>query len=191
MKCSARVSVIFYVVFLLLASAVSAFADSGSPPVDYIKETENGQYVFVMLAPSDEKCISKKPEIRKKYKKSGLYRNDGSVTPLWTVHWYSFGVYPSSDGKHVVRMGPWAASVDDLVVAFYNEGKQLERYLVCDLIDDENILNSTVSHFFRNSSVRYSDKDGTVLIRTVEDQSYLFSVKTGETLKKERNVLTN
>jgi len=130
--------------------------------------------------------VSKKAEIRDKYKISGMYRNDGSTNPLWEVYWYSFSVYPSSDGKYVVRIGPWAQSTSNLAIAFYKEGKELEKYFIHDLVENEEYLKHTVSHFFWRTDLRYDDKEQTVFIKTVDNISYLFSVKTGEIIKKEK-----
>lgn len=174
---------VLQVIALLLAFSAPAIADTPAPPRDYAKETEDGQYVFVMLAPP-EKWVSKDQELRKTYRTSGLYRNDGSTTPLWAVYWYSFSVYPSSDGKHIVRMGPWASSVDQLALAFYENGKELKSYLIRDLIKDETRLKHTVSHFFWQKESRFNDKESTMLIKTHDGQTYLFSVKTGEILQR-------
>jgi len=174
---------VFQVIALALSFTVPALGDTPAPPRDYTKMTENGEYVFVMLAPP-EKWVQKDLGLRKTYKESGLYKNDGSTTPLWTVYWYSFSVYPSSDGKHVIRMGPWATSVDDLALAFYENGKPLKQYLIKDLVKDQLKLRYTVSHFFWNSGSRFNDKEGTMSLTTADGQTYLFSVKTGEILRK-------
>lgn len=189
MKIAAKICVLLVILF---AFSVSVFADSEAPPTDYTKETENGQYIFVMLATSDPffsggRWVQKKAEIRDKYKVSGLYKNDGSSIPLWNVYWYSFNVFPSSDGKHVVRMGPWAQSTQDLAIAFYKEGKELEKYFIHDLVENKDYLQRTVSHFFWNTELQYNDKEGTVFLKTVDNTSYVFSIKTGAILKKQKN----
>lgn len=183
MNAAVRSILFLQLIFLSLTLCVPALADTPAPPRDYAKETEDGQYVFVMLAPPDRR-VSKDPEIRKTYKESGLYRNDGSVTPLWTVYWYSFTVYPSSDSQHIVRMGPWASSVDQLALAFYKNGREMKIYLIRDLVKDQSKLKHTVSHFFWQKESKYNDKEGTILIKTHDDQTYLFSVKTGEILQR-------
>lgn len=173
------------IVIMFFAIIIPASADTPAPPRDYIKETENGKYVFVMLAPP-ERWSQKDPAIRKTYKESGLYSNDGSSKPLWTVYWYSFEVYPSSDGKHIVRMGPWASSTDQLALAFYENGKDLKQYFIKDLVRDELKLRYTVSHFFWKSDLKFNDKEDTISLKTTDGQSYLFSVKTGEIIKDRR-----
>lgn len=170
---------------LTLAHPAPVLADTEMPPGDYTKETENGRYVFVMLAPEGPyRGASTNKEIRALYKHSGLYVKDGPYDPLWTVYWYSFAVYPASDGKHVVRMGPWAQTTSDLAIAFYENGKELKQYAILDLVKDTDRLRRTVSHFFWRTDLRYDDKEGTVFLKTVDGISYTFSVKTGEIIDK-------
>ncbi len=171
-------------VILSMGIAAPVAADSEMPPTDYTKETENGTYIFVMLAPDGPYRSSKKPDIRKGYKYSGLYNNDGSREPLWKVYWYSFTVYPNSDGRHVVRMGPWAQSTSDLAIAFYEDGKELKQYAISDLVKDPNKLKHTVSHFFWRTDLTYNEKEATVFLKTVDGISYTFSIKTGEIIEK-------
>jgi hypothetical protein len=94
-----------------------------------------------------------------------LYRNDGSTAPLWPVYWYSFEVYPSSDGRHVVQMGPWASDVEEMAVSFYRDGEELKAYRIKDLVHDESKLEHTVSHFSWRSSLRYDDKQGVLFLK--------------------------
>jgi len=93
----------------ILLNAVPGFGDSVAPPSSFSTVSANGKYVFVMIAPvrSEEDGIYLRPEDRKdartlraKYHVSGLYRNDGSTTPLWTVNWYAYSVLVAFDGIH-------------------------------------------------------------------------------------------
>ena len=185
MKFLGTLSLAILLIALSLSISLPVIADSEAPPKDYVKETENGTYIFVMLAPDRGTWSSKDTRIRKTYRYSGLYTTDNPREPLWKVYWYSFDVYPSSDGKHVVRMGPWAQSTSDLAIAFYEEGKELRQYAISELVKDTDQLRRTVSHFFWQSALTYNDKEGTVFLKTVDGQSYTFSVKTGEIIKKE------
>src|SRR6266849_3157524 len=83
----------------------SARADKPAEPWSYRVVCPNGKFVFVMIAtafanerPEDwgEDRAKEIREIRARYTQSGLYRNDGSNDPLWTVDWYSFHVYVAS-----------------------------------------------------------------------------------------------
>jgi hypothetical protein len=163
----------------VLVLAVQAFADSPAPPRDFKKVT--GNYVFVMLAPDEPgQWTNHDPEIRKAYKQSGLYRNDGSTTPLWVVDWYAFEVFPSSDGEHLVRMGPWAASTGAPAVSFYRNGKEVKTYRIKDLVRDESRLIRSVSFLHWRGEVKYDDKKGVLFLKTIDGQAYRFSVETGQ-----------
>jgi len=181
MHAVSRVIKLFAVIFVLFVLPVQALADSPAPPKDYKLETENNEYVFVMLA-TPEWAKYQHSGIREVYPRSGLYRNDGSTTPLWEVYWYSFEVYPSSDGRHLVRMGPWASSTGQLALSFHRDGKEIKSYMIKDLVRDEKKLDYAVSHFFWKSELRYDDEKGLLFLKTKDDQTYLFSVKTGEIL---------
>ena len=158
-----------------------AFADTPAPFRDFKEVT--GNYVFVMLAPdAPGGWANHDPEIRKVYKQSGLYRNDGSSTPLWTVDWYAFGVFPSSDGEHLVRMWPSAASTDHLAVSFYKNGKEVKNYGIKDLVHDASQLRRTVSFIHWTGELKYNDKDAVLFLKTLDNQAYRFSVRTGEIL---------
>ncbi len=151
MKRNLNLVTLFLITATFLATPLVAAADSEMPPRDYMTETENGQYIFVMLAPEQWERYGKK-EIRKTYPRSGLYKNDGSTTPLWTVDWYSHHVFPSSDGRHLVEMGPWASETYQLAVAFHKDGKRIKAYAIKDLVLDTSKLKHTVSHFFWRSA---------------------------------------
>src|SRR4051794_23522704 len=125
-------SLLFVCGFLFLygISFFSVFADTVAPPCTYKISSENGKFVFVMLAPDErvdcgtsdanEKIEAKK--IRTQFPMSGLYNNE-SITPLWTVDWYSHKVYLSSSGQNLVRTGPWASKGTDEAFSFFKEGK--------------------------------------------------------------------
>ena len=89
---------VLFLTFGLLEPHVMAIEDWVTKDYKYV--TKGEQYIFVMLAPpQDAKNPVEEgredPGIRKIYHESGLYRNDGSTTPLWTVDWYSTLVHVS------------------------------------------------------------------------------------------------
>jgi hypothetical protein len=180
---------------LLLGLLLSqpAWADQARPPRDYLVEVDQGRYVFVMLAdrvdnlidpgaPDHTGSTESDPQIRKSYKVSGLYRTGGEPSPLWTVSWYAFRVYPDSDARHLVRMGPWASSTDQLAVSFHDRGREIRKYLIHDLVRDATRLRHTASHFFWLADSRYDDAADTLELKTVEGLTYRFSTLTGELL---------
>jgi hypothetical protein len=159
-----------------------AFADSIAPPKDYKVVTENSEFVFIMLVPEQSvRWATLNPDIRNTYSKSGLYRNDGSNTPLWTIDWYAYSVMPVSDGIHMIRSGPWASSMDDLAFAFYRNGQELKSYKVKDQVKREWLLPRSVSHFTWRDKVEYQESKGNLYVSTLGvGHSYNFSITTGE-----------
>ena len=117
------------------------------------------------------------------YPASGLYRNDGSVEPLWTVEWFADGAILSADGVHLVRLGPWASSYDDLAVAFYRSGELLKAYSIADLVADPRSLFHSVSHFFWSSSIALDEDAHELTVATLSGETYRFNLE-GEILSR-------
>ena len=163
----------------LLISSSWALADRPAPPRDYTKTTENGEYIFVMMRPEDQQA-KEHSDLRKNYSVSGLYRNDGSDEPLWTVDWYAFGVLPNSDGRHLIRWGPWASSTDQLALSFYEDGNEIKRYFIWELVCDETKLKHSVSHFQWLSESAHDEAQGALILITHDDRMYRFQLETGE-----------
>lgn len=170
-----------------LLFAGTASADSPVEPYDYTLVTENGQYIFVMLSHNASGGYNQTgftwpdADISGKYSEAGLYKNDGSTTPLWTIDWYSFDIELSSDGQHLVQYGPWAGSnaYDELAVAFYEEGRMLAHYSIQQLVRDPATLPHSVSHFEWLRDSTFDDTKGELRIETYNGESYTFNVKTG------------
>ena len=166
-----------------------ALADSIAPPFSYTKPTPDGKHLFVMISPQSPKddasswIESKAQEIRRirnTYTISGLYRNDGSSTPVWTVSWYAYDVEPLSDGIHLVRPGPWASSSDSEAVAFFASGKLIRSYTVGDLVAVPALMPHSVSHFMWRSDAHLNDDHKTYAIKTKQGERYTFDVTTGK-----------
>jgi hypothetical protein len=105
----------------------------------------DGKYVFVMYPSSFREHIDE----ARLYPLNGLYHNDGSTTPLWTVDWVAEVLLPS-DGIHVVRIGRWPRQEegsDAEALTFFANGIPLKRYSVRDLVDFPSLLPHTVSHY--------------------------------------------
>lgn len=123
------------------------------------------------------------------YPFSGLYLNDGSVTPLWTVKWYAFNTIPHIEGKYLVRMGPWASNVNQLAVAFYENGKLIKEYMIKDLVGNSDKLARTVSHFFWRKDVNMNQESKKLRIKTLTDETYIFDIQTGDIIDKESEAI--
>ena len=117
--------------------------------------------------------------LRAKWSRSGLYAIDNPDEPLWTVDWYAHSVVPFADGRHLLRWGPWAESVDDLAVAFYESGRELNHYHIRELIEDESTLERSVSHFTWNTSWSIDEASGVLTIETTDRQRHRFDTEKG------------
>lgn len=155
------------------------------------------------------------PPKHETYLQSGMYLNDGSKTPLWTVDWLAYVILPN-DGKHIVRRGRWArfsGTYREEAFSFFAEGNLLKTYQSRDVVDFPWLLSHTSSHYTwgNNCSTRNSESDGatmkelfggeyyptnsgvkfdnenqTVEIETSFNDKLTFDLKTGEMISTTR-----
>ena len=193
---------LLWVLTVVTSFPAQARADEELLPRDYKQISQNGKYVFVMLAPEKRglfgllKFYEENKELRRQYAVSGLYHNKGSSAPLWTVGWYADKVYVSDDGKHLIRIGPWPRVWEDKdleqggpalqqpAVGFYSEGKLLKGYAIGDLIVNPKQLPQIVSHFQWIDRIFFDDAAGKLTITTHDQQELFFDVHTGELARK-------
>jgi hypothetical protein len=170
-------------------------ADELAIPFSFGTLSAQKNYVFVMIAPvnkeSDGSGLKDKDRIdaqrlRAKYRTSGLYANDGSTTPLWTVDWYAYSVLVPSDGIHLIRQGPWAHDRSTEAITFIAAGKTLRSYRVADLVDTTITLPHTVSHFQWAKSTVIDDASRTVTITTLNRDRYVIDFSTGNIISATR-----
>jgi hypothetical protein len=176
--------------FILLTPAL-AFGDSVAGPSSYSVKSSNGKYVFVMIAPiaveqdgiylrNENRIAAQK--IRSKYQVSGVYLNDNSNAPLWTVDWYAHRTLIASDGMHLISLGPWAQNPSTEAFTLFENGKQLCSYRVGDLVDTTFTLPHSVSHFIWDESVRLDDEKRIIEIVTLNKDRHVFDYTTGKRL---------
>ena len=181
--------------FVSLAFSSSAFADTPTKPSSYQQIVPGEKYVFVMIAPVSveedvrfwkEEMVALIREIRSKYTRSGLYRNDGSVEPIWTVDWYASRVLPMSDNIHLIRAGEWpwlredrSPNLDCEAVSFFANGQLLKTYRVSDLVVNPDMLKCTVSHYFWLQEA-WESGESEFTIKTLDGNWFTFDLRTGE-----------
>jgi hypothetical protein len=192
----------------LLACGQKSYADKPAPPSTYKVLSADEKFVFVMIAPEpladelgryndDHKKVVK--AIRDVYAKSGLYKNDGSKDPLWTVDWYAHGVSVASDGVHLVRFGPWPSMEEqgknrkitkgDLAqkaFTVYAKGKEIHSFAIGDLVDDATKLPMTASHFTWHKDSRIDDGKGQFAVTTLDGNRFLVELATGKIVEKKK-----
>lgn len=150
-----------------------------------------------MLATENfNECLSQGDEdkaeaekLRKAYKASGLYENNNSTKPIWTVDWYSFKVYLTSDGKYLVRTGPWASKETDEAFSFLRDGKLTKSYQVDDLIRYTSALPHSVSHFQWEKESQLNNSTNSFEVITLEDGRFVFNLENGEIISQNKPFL--
>jgi hypothetical protein len=194
-------------VLVLLFTAPAAFADKPGPPTTYKQLSADGRFVFVMLSPDsvetellrwNEQFGNQIKAIRTVYSRSGLYKNDGSKEPLWTVDWHRTGVAVPADGTHLVRFGNWPharraremppdkEALKQEAVSFFARGKLLRSYTIGELVDRPEQLPRSVSHFRWLKSSAIDDGRQQFEAVTHDGNRILFDLKTGNIVTKAR-----
>ena len=184
----------FVLLMPLLAPGV-AYADSERGPSPYAQPTSNGIYLFVMLVPGEtvpneiplwDPARGTVATIPARFPSSGLYLNDGSTAPLWTVDWYAHGVTVLSDGIHLIRRGPWAEDLSDEALSFFANGKLLRSYRINDFVDTSIALPHTVSHFMWEDDRVLDESNHTLVLTTLSKEVYTFDYTKGRIVSARR-----
>ena len=192
---------------LLLWLASPTRADKPAPPGTYTSESADGRYVFVMLSPEATEVELKwynedhqkvVQSIRARYAKSGLYKNDGSKDPLWTVDWYRHSVLVASDGLHLVRLGDWptlerrlkdknrTVTANDLkqeAFTLFARGKLAKTFTIGDVVIAPQRLKMSVSHFMWLQNARIDDAKGRLEVATLDGNRVALEFATGKVVK--------
>jgi hypothetical protein len=184
--------------FALLATAVLAAPASAytEPPLGgYTKETPDKKFVFVVRPALGDPNGPGSDPVARKYPRSGLYRNDGSLTPLWTLPpCYPRDAYPASDGVHLVTVPQIVWTIYDAapayteVLEFYANGRLVRSVRMGELLD--------VGAFARDrgpgwhawlQAARIDDAAGTFTVETTAGTRRVFRLSTGELVEAGRS----
>ncbi len=128
-----------FIAFLLFAAPVCAqVAGKVKVHASWQHVSDDGRFVLVMVSPLPLKqdiehagfYAEEARAIRSRYSKSGLYPNDGSTKPLWTIPYH-----PGWHGAQLAEKGKYLVLFDDLwdvapenVLYFYTNGKLVRMY---------------------------------------------------------------
>lgn len=196
----------------LLCFSVTAFASYGEGAYGYTLETENKRFILVIHWRARDGTLVKMKGLEK-YPANGLYRNDGSTEPLWTVDWSNIAL-PLNDGRHAIRFGRGGASphtgYSNESFAFLCDGKVLKSYAVRDFVEFPTLLPHSVCpgfavwgaaspsqqlQFVLNgnqplpSEFPAPDENAhTILINTLHGDRFVFDYTTGEIVSERRPV---
>ncbi len=169
-----------------LAAQASA-ADAAAPGVSYRRKV--GPYTFVMLASGSKPMKTAKGHA---YPYSGLYTDNGSTAPLWTVDWYGQEVYLLPDGEHLARvehrvpLRDGQADQEAPAVVVYARGRPVKQYALQDLdLEDDAVQQGNDTARWAHSA-KLIEARGVLRVTTMDDETLEFSMTTGELLKRGR-----
>lgn len=170
-------------------------------PTTFSTPSPNGQFLFVMIAPRSATHETEKAQHQKdllaKYPTSGLYRNDGSTSPIYTVDWYSYRVWPADDGVHLVRLHgdfplseryPASKRLPDETVAeqvnapglsFYAAGKLQKIYMVRELVKNVETLPHSLQHVLWSADGILTKDGRQFCMMTQDSRQIFFDLETG------------
>lgn len=157
---------------------------------DYSRPTQDGKYVFVMLAREEvsrdnpASCVRSDDSLRARFAASGLYHAAGPATPLWTVDWYASATTASQDGRHLVRWAPLIPEGDFSATAltFYDMGHEIAAYQVDRLVSFPFMLPVIDGHFTWVHDFSLDEETGRLTFATELGEHYIFDITNGRAL---------
>ena len=186
----------YQILLLIIFTPLIINADVRALPHSYVQASADDKYLFVMIAPIDieldgkyesEENKQEAQRIRKTYPSSGMYLNDGSTQPLWTVDWHSVRAFVSSDGEHVVRTGGYQTEFSGEALTFFKRNETLRSYTIGDLIDFRPVpmLPGSIDW---EQEMSLDDESQTFMLSTTIKDVYAFKYTSGEMLSSVRLV---
>jgi hypothetical protein len=204
---------IFLAVVALLCFDATARADKKGPPTTHKVATADGKFVFVMIAPQPleeelkhygtDDAKNAVVAIRNVYKKSGLYKNDGSADPLWTIDWYSDATVLLPDGETLIRYGqPTLEQFRDKVdrkmreitandlkqeaLSVFAKGKLVREFKIADFVDDRKALKATVTMVLWAKTRKLNEEKKQLEIVTHDGNRVVIDLAAGKILEKKK-----
>ena len=186
---------IFTVFLLLIVTPEIVHSHTKPLAYSYKQETSDGKYVFVMLAPKKKADGSplntsdneKSLEIESRYFSSGLYLINDSSKPLWTVDWYSYKTFISSDGNYSVKKGQNYLYSTDEAISFYGTNNLIKTYKISDILDVAPILPAPFLLDW-DDEIFVNEQENTLTVKTLTFDTIVFDMKTGEEISSIRPI---
>ncbi len=177
------------VLMMTAQSSHPLWADSEMPPFGWVKTSSNRRFLFRMAPGEWRHSEGKQEMVRDHHCVAYAVDADGQLKELWrSKGWYTFQGWLADDGRHFVRMGPWAGDQEhhtDLAVAFYKDGRLLREYQVRELLKDASLAENSVSHYTWQPEIQTKppslDADSFHLVM-IDKTAYTFDVTTGKVL---------
>ncbi|MFO0799116.1 MAG: hypothetical protein U0804_16735 [Gemmataceae bacterium] len=182
-------------VALAVIGLTPAVAVAYIPPPARSYTIAAGDFLFVMIGPLgwpyyDDNANPETAAIRAAYPRSGLYRNDGTATLLWSIwepnaYAYREDVFVYPDGVHLVVYCKVAQDSDHSLVSFYSRGERLGGYTARELLSWPGLVPSIEKTAGQRRQYEYLEAvsfDTAKLVcsaRTYDGNRYVFDVRTG------------
>lgn len=167
-------------------------ADSGEDiRMPWVMASENGQFLFKMVAFKLDVRTQKEIEPTKPYGVAYEINTEGEFSEIWRVEgWHASEGYLADDGQHFVRIGTWPKDQEnhtDLLIAFYHRGKLLKEYQVKDLIKKPETLEDSVSHYQWRPRIQTKPNglvgDNAFHLVLIDKTTYRFDITSGNILE--------
>jgi hypothetical protein len=198
------------------APRASACKWDRSPPPSYAESVANGKYLLVMFDNRDvDTELSRRPKeehaairaIYAAYPTSGLYRNDGTHEPVWTLFEYvdRGTAWVSPGGEYMVVQPTSRRNYPKLeIVRFYRDGRHVRDRLLDELVEhpewipieiqkDGTYFMALCGHpsWIISERTQFDDKTLQVNLVTKEGKQFTFDIATGDILAVELVELSN
>lgn len=182
---------LFIATLLALAMPTAAMAFLAHP-ASWRQTSDDGRYVLVMVSPlpvdedADHSAFDAQEirSIRATYAQSGLYPNDGTATPLWTMpyhDWTHKAFLDANANNLVLAHDNWQDSYGH-VVSFYSKGNRLRAYSITDLVASLQFKTLITGQAIDCRGVAFNSRPLTFTMRTNQGESFVFDVRTGKIL---------
>jgi hypothetical protein len=160
-------------------------------PSSWKQVSDDGRYVLVMVSPLPVDEDARDPfdheirSIRATYAQSGLYHNDGTNTPLWTIRYWIWTqeVFIAPDGERlVIASDDWFHSYDH-VVSFFSNGRELASYSTTDLLSFARLKSLINGEPIDCGGMTFDADALTFTTRTQQGEAFTFDVTTGRLIR--------
>lgn len=181
-------------ILILLLIYTYGYSIKIMPPRPFLLTSPDAKFLFVSIPKDYSKYREEKSEqkeIRRKYKKGGLYKNDDSKKPLWVFdkEIREENVVYFDEVSLVLKFSPHNI-IDDALI-FFALGNKIKSYKVNDLTKDGQYL-SKLNHSYDAAIVALKEswfkeiKVEKVLLKIInrENKTLIFDIKTGNQLSE-------
>ncbi len=162
---------------IVLLLPVIARADM-APLRSHKKVLGNGKYLLVMLY-SKANGPNAANELNDLYPQSGLYPNDNTRKPIWTLQSPFEGqVFLSRDGEYLANI-VFPSECNGDGVHFYHKGKQIRSYKITELAHKSAIQEACPSCIWHGLASFNEDAE-TIALEVHDGRTWTFDLRTGD-----------